>query len=146
MKLILRRIGNSVGVIIPKAVLESWGVAEGDHLVAGAEGIRPLSAPRSIHEALDELKLKLASGVASQCTPQQIRAHSLANLHRWKANGVWVSAYDEWKDILESGDDGTLFAAMLGRDETSARLRQSAPYMGLLPRDQLKKLNEEATR
>ncbi|MDB5904019.1 MAG: hypothetical protein JWM26_2897 [Betaproteobacteria bacterium] len=145
MKLALRRIGNSVGIIIPKTVLDRWQVGEGDHLVVSNEGIRPPAA-LSAHEALDELKRKLAAAVASQCPPQQIRAQGLANLHRWQSNGVWASAYDEWKDILESADDGRLFAVMLGRDENSVRLRQSAPYVGLLPREHVERLNEEATR
>lgn len=146
MRLTLRKIGNSVGVIIPKAVLERWSLGEGDHLVVAEEGIRPAHAAAATHQALDELKRKLAAAVASQCTAGRIRSHSLANLHRWKASGVWVSAYDEWKAILESGDDGMLFAAMLGRDENSTRLRQSPPYAGLLPRYELKRLNEEAAR
>ena len=78
-------------------------------------------------------------------TPRRIRAQSLANLHRWKKAGSWISAYDEWKAILESDDDGELFAAMLGRDERSNRLRQSAPYVGLLPADVVRQLNEEAS-
>jgi antitoxin component of MazEF toxin-antitoxin module len=146
MKVVLRKIGNSVGIIIPKAILDGWGLGEGDHLTIGPQGIHPPMATAPAHEALDELKRKLAAAVASQCTAQQIRARSLANLHRWRTNSVWVSAYDEWKEILESGDDGRLFAAMLGRDENSTRLRQSPPYVGLLPRDELGKLNEEAAR
>lgn len=146
MKVTLRRIGNSLGVIIPKPVLEGWSLGEGDELIVTDEGIRPLSNRARGHEILEDLKRKIAAAVASHCTANQIRAHSLANLHRWKSNGVWVSAYDEWKSILKSDDDGQLFAIMLGRDETAARLRQSAPYAGLLPREQLKKLNEEAAR
>src|SRR5687768_3051091 len=146
MKITLRKIGNSVGVIIPKSILASWGVGEGDHLFAGEDGIRPLASRAPAHEVLDELKRKLAAAVASRCTAQQIRAHSLGNLHRWKSSGVWVPAYDEWTAILESPDDGRLFATMLGRDENSTRLRQSAPYVGLLPREHVKRLNEEASR
>jgi antitoxin component of MazEF toxin-antitoxin module len=143
MRLTLRRIGNSLGVIIPRTVLEKWGVEEGDDLTLTENSIRPaVSGPA--HEALDELKRRLAAAVAARCTANEIRAHSLANLHRWSANDVWVSAYDEWKRILESEDNGRLYAAMLGRDEESTRLRQSAPYVGLLPREDLKRLNEEA--
>ena len=58
--------------------------------------------------------------------------------------GVWVSAFDEWREIAKSGDDGVLFAAMLGRDEDAVRLRQSAPYAGLLSQEEVGKLNEEA--
>jgi antitoxin component of MazEF toxin-antitoxin module len=30
MKIPLRRIGNSLGVILPKATLDAWGMGEGD--------------------------------------------------------------------------------------------------------------------
>src|SRR4051812_16762697 len=96
MRLTLRKIGNSVGVIIPKHILDRWGVAEGDELVLAVDGIRPVSASGNAHQRLDELKRKIAVEVAARCTAQQIRAHSLANLHRWKTNGVWGAAYEEW--------------------------------------------------
>ncbi|HUL97658.1 MAG TPA: hypothetical protein VLT89_16730 [Usitatibacter sp.] len=146
MDTVVRRIGNSLGVIIPRRTLEAWGVHEGERLAVTSEGIFPPSKAQAGTESLDELKRKLAAAVASSFTPRQIRAQSLANLHRWKSNGVWVSAYDEWKRIMERGDDGELFAAMLGRDERATRLRQSAPYAGLLPRSEVARLNEEAAR
>lgn len=145
MKVTIRRIGNSLGVILPKAVLTRWGVGEGEALELTERGIRPRSTARSANDWLDELKRRLASAVVSQFPPGLIRAHSLANLHRWKLNGVWVSAYDEWKKIMLDGDDGAMFAVMLGRDERASRLRQSPPYVGLLPRLEVERLNEEAT-
>jgi len=96
------------------------------------------------HEQLDELKRKLAAEVAARFTANLIRGHSLANLDRWKMLGSWVSAYTEWEAILRSNDDGELFSVLLGRDERSNRLRQSPPYVGLLPREVVRKLNEEA--
>ncbi len=146
MKVTVRRIGNSLGVIIPRAVLKAWRIGEGDYLSVGDEGIRPPAPAASTHDTLDELKRRLAAAVAAHYPAQEIRAHSLANLHRWNSDNVWVSAYDEWKQILVSGDDGKLFATMLGRDENSTRLRQSPPYVGLLPRQQVERLNEEASR
>jgi antitoxin component of MazEF toxin-antitoxin module len=145
MKLPLRRIGNSLGVIIPRATLAVWGVGEGDRLELTERGIRPASRAGTSHEALDEHKRRLAAAVAARFSAQHIRAHSLANLHRWKANGVWVSAYDEWKRLLTRADDGELFALLLGRDERSNRLRQSPPYVGLVPREEVRRLNEEAS-
>src|SRR5205814_10339316 len=133
MKLVVRKIGNSLGVIIPKATLDSWKVVEGDALHLSRTRISPRAQAASSHEALDELKRALAYAVVSSFTPRQIRVQSLANLHRWRKGGVWVSAYDEWKGILEGEDDGALFAAMLGRDERATRLRLSPPYVGLLP-------------
>jgi antitoxin component of MazEF toxin-antitoxin module len=145
MKLTLRRIGNSLGVIIPRRALESWGLKEGDSLELTETGIHPPAAGRgSPHEMLDALKRNLAVAVAARFTANQIRAHSLANLHRWKQNGAWVSAYAEWQQLLELGGDGELFAALLGRDERSNRLRQSPPYVGMLPREEVRRLNEEA--
>jgi hypothetical protein len=144
MKLELRRVGNSLGVIVPKKALQNWGVGEGDFLELGERGIRPVSKVGASHAMLDELKRSLSLAVIRRCTSQEIRAQSLANLHRWKAQGTWVSAYDEWTAILERESDGELFAAMLGRDDESNRLRQSMPYVGLLSQEEVKKLYEEA--
>jgi antitoxin component of MazEF toxin-antitoxin module len=145
MKLRIRRIGNSLGVIVPRSTLAAWGVSEGDSLELTERTLRPPRGLRSSHDELDELKRCLAVAVVRQFTPREIRAQSLANLHRWKSHDSWVSAYDEWKRILDEGSDGELFATMLGRDEESNRLRQSPPYVGLLSRDEVRALNEEAT-
>jgi len=56
MKLTLRRIGNSLGVIIPKATLKIWDVAEGDTLELTGGKIQPPGQNRSMHEGLDEHK------------------------------------------------------------------------------------------
>jgi antitoxin component of MazEF toxin-antitoxin module len=96
MKLVIRRIGNSLGVILPKPTLDAWGIHEGDHLDLTDRGIRPEARGGFSTEQLDEHKRRLAAAVVSRFTAQHIRAHGLGNLHRWKANGVWNSAYDEW--------------------------------------------------
>jgi len=145
MKLRIRRIGNSLGVIVPKATLEAWHVGEGDSLELAERSIQPPGSGVRGHDILDELKRRLAAAVVTECAARRIRAHGLANLHRWREGGVWISAYDEWKRILECADDGELFAVMLGRDERSNRLRQSPPYVGLLPRETVRRLNDEAS-
>lgn len=144
MKLRIRRIGNSLGVLIPKAALDEWGLGEGD-TVDLERRTRGRARQRGGHEKLDELKRRIALAVVSAFTANQIRAHALANLHRWRQSGVWMSAYEEWQTLLERGSDGELFAAMLGQDERSNRLRQSAPYVGMLPRADVERLNEEAS-
>jgi antitoxin component of MazEF toxin-antitoxin module len=143
MKLPLRRVGNSLGVIVPKTTLDAWGLREGDSLELTEHGLRPATGGLR-HEELDELRLAMALAIVRQFTPGQIRAQILANVHRWEAQGVSVSAFDEWRAIASGGDDGALFAAMLGRHEDSVRLRQSAPYAGLLSVREVRKLNEEA--
>lgn len=140
----VRRIGNSLGVLLPKPLLDSWGIREGDRLELSERGLQPPRRRQSAQERLDEIKRQLAVAVVQEFPPRQIRAQSLANLHRWKRQGTWVSAYDEWLQILESGSDGALFAAMLGRDQDSNRLRQSLPFVGLLSPERVKVIYEEA--
>jgi antitoxin component of MazEF toxin-antitoxin module len=144
MKLVVRRIGNSLGVILPRASLDTWGVGEGDHLELTERSIRPVARGGFSVEQLDEHKRRLAAAVVSRFSANHIRAQSLANLHRWKANGVWNSAYTEWKNLLEHAEDGELFAALLSRDERSNQLRQSPPYVGMLSREEVRQMNEEA--
>jgi hypothetical protein len=144
MKLTIRRVGNSLGVILPKDALDGWSVGEGDYLELTERHIRPPARGGLPHSALDELKRSFAVAVVGGFTPRQIRAQMLANLHRWKSQGTWGPAYDEWLDIAQSEDDGALFAVMLGRDDNAVRLRQSMPFVGLLSREVLRKLNEEA--
>lgn len=144
MKLPIRRVGNSLGIIVPKATLDAWGVGEGDTLELTESGIRPRTRPGLSHAALDELKRSIALAVVRRFTPREIRAQTLANLHRWRCQGAWVSAYDEWEAIATREDDGELFAAMLGRDDNAVRLRQSMPFVGLLPQAEVRRLHEEA--
>jgi hypothetical protein len=144
MKLQIRRIGNSLGVILPRTALSEWGVGEGDALEMTPRGIAPVGPAGRSHLVLDELKRSLSLAVVRDFSPREIRAQSLANLHRWKSQGTWISAYDEWTKILQTGSDGELFNAMLGRDDNSNRLRQSMPYVGLLSQGEVKKIYEEA--
>lgn len=144
MQLQIRRVGNSLGVILPKSVLTEWGVGEGDALELTQGGIAPSARVGRSHLMLDELKRLLSLAVIRHFSPQEIRAQSIANLYRWKRQGTWVSAYDHWTEILQKGSDGELFNAMLGRDDNSNRLRQSMPYVGLLSQEQVKKIYEEA--
>jgi antitoxin component of MazEF toxin-antitoxin module len=144
VKTTVRRIGNSLGVILPRAILESWGVGEGDSLEFGKRALRAPARAGRAHEVLDELRRELALAIVRRFEPRQIRAQILANLHRWRRQGVWVSAFEEWRAIAERADDGELYAVMLGRDEDAVRLRQSAPYIGLLSTEEVQKMNEEA--
>lgn len=146
MKLTVRRIGNSLGVIVPKAALRQWGVPEGGSLELTPQGIRPHRRARGAHQALDALKRAIALEVAARHSADDIRSRSAANLERWQRSGVWCSAYDEWRDIVSSHDDGRLYAAMLGQDERANRLRQSMPFVGMLPGSVLERLHEEAAR
>jgi len=144
MKVRIRRVGNSLGVLLPRATLESWGVGEDDELELTEKGLRPPIRRGFSHQELDELRRSIAVAVVARHTPREIRAQILANLFRWKQHGVWGRAYEEWHDIAVDDDDGRLFAAMLGRDEEAVRMRQSAPFVGMLPKEEVRRLNEKA--
>ncbi len=145
MKLAIRRIGNSLGVIIPRAALEAWDISEGDALELTEHDIRPAARNAGFsHHTLDELKRTIALAVLRRFTPREIRAQILANLYRWKSQGTWVPAYDEWQNLAGQEDDAALFAAMLGRDERAVTLRQSMPFVGLLSQEEVRRLHEEA--
>ena len=133
-----------MGVILPRATLETWGLGEGDTLELSERGLRPPARRGFSHQELDELRHALSLAVVRGHSAREIRAQILANLHRWQGQGVWVSAYDEWRAIAQTEDDGVLFAAMLGRDEEAVRLRQSMPYVGMLPEAEVRRLHEEA--
>lgn len=144
MRVRVRRIGNSLGVLLPKATLEAWEVAEGDDLDLTDRGLGPRARSGFSHRELDELRRSIALAVVERHTPREIRAQILANLYRWKQQGVWGRAYEEWREIASDNDDGRLFAVMLGRDEIAVRMRQSAPFVGLLPKEEVRRLNEKA--
>jgi antitoxin component of MazEF toxin-antitoxin module len=143
MEVTVRRIGNSLGIIIPRPILRQWGVGEGDRLAVTGVGIRPPPRRRNAQELLDELKLSSALEVVRRFTPEEIRRHSRKNLLRWKVSGVWSRACDEWRRIIEGGDDGELLKILVGRDERANRLRQSSPYVGMLPREVVRRLEQE---
>ena len=71
MKLELRRVGNSLGAIVPKKDLQNWGVGEGDFLELGERGIRPVPKVGASHALLDELKRALSLAVIRRCTPRR---------------------------------------------------------------------------
>lgn len=80
----------------------------------------------------NERRRRNAAEILKRFDIQTIRPKGLQNMERWKANGVWVSAHEEWKIIVTDRSDDEIVAVMTGIDERSVRLRQSAPYVGLL--------------
>ncbi|KFC61901.1 hypothetical protein [Massilia sp. LC238] len=87
------------------------------------------------HHRLDAIKYRLSSEVLSRFPLSVIREHARANLLRWKAQDSWGPTYEEWLAILDSNDDKLLRECMESLDANSNRLRQSIPYVGMLPQD-----------
>jgi len=90
---------------------------------------------------LDAHKLDLARTVLRSVDMDTLRRHSLANLQRWRASGSWCSAFAEWEELMATGSDAEVIAAMTGSDEHANRLRQSAPYVGLPARKVTERAN-----
>lgn len=87
------------------------------------------------HDRLDALKHQLSCEVLSRFPLSVIRDHARANLMRWKDQGSWGPTYEEWLAILDSNDDQVLKKCMESLDENSNRMRQSIPYVGMLPQE-----------
>jgi antitoxin component of MazEF toxin-antitoxin module len=68
-----RRIGNSLGIIVPKSALHAWGLGEGDTLELTTRGIGP-PRQRDAHDVLVEHKRKLAAAVATRIPERDPRA------------------------------------------------------------------------
>lgn len=93
---------------------------------------------------LDRFRDLLACEIVAKFSLDEIRRQSLQNLARWKENGVDSLVYGEWQEIL-AGDDVMLLRAMLSSDDTSRRLRQSPPYVGVLDKEHVEALREKSS-
>lgn len=100
-------------------------------------------ALRMIKDRLHQMKWRMACEVISRFSVANIRTHSLGNLARWRAQGTWSLAYDEWLHILNTADDQQLHAVIVGTDEKSRQLRQSMPYVGMLDQNSVRRLHAE---
>ncbi len=87
---------------------------------------------KNSHQLLDELKLHLSEETLNVADLTTIRAHSLSNLERWRAQGAWGLAYEEWWGLMMHASDDCIIQMMTGDGDEPNRLRQSMPYVGML--------------
>lgn len=87
---------------------------------------------RNPHLLLDDLKLWLSQATLRQADLETIRAASLLNLQRWKAQGTWSPVYQEWWELMMHASDETIIQMMTGDGDEHNRLRQSIPYVGIV--------------
>lgn len=97
------------------------------------------------HLALDAIKHRIACEVLARFTIAEIKARSLANIERWRKNGTSGQAYDAWERLACDPDDSKMIAVMQGTSDYSNQLRQSPPFVGMLDRELVRKINEEVT-
>lgn len=95
---------------------------------------------RNHHELLDDLKLWLSEATLSVADLHTIRAKSVTNLQRWKAQGTWGVNYDEWLDLMVHGSDDHIVQMMIGKGDEPNRLRHSIPYVGIVDEETRTKL------
>lgn len=95
------------------------------------------------HLTLDVVKYKIAREVLAKFTIAEIKERSLANIRRWRANGASGQAYDTWERLAMDPDDSKMIAVMVGESEYSNQLRQSPPFVGMLDKELVRKINEE---
>lgn len=87
---------------------------------------------RNTHLLQDDLKLWLSQATLRLADLDTIRAKSLSNLQRWKGQGTWGPVYDQWCEIMTNGTDDFIIQIMTGEGDEPNRLRQSAPYVGIV--------------
>jgi hypothetical protein len=92
------------------------------------------------HVLLDELKLWLSQATLSLADLKTIRAKSLSNLQRWRAQGTWGPVYDEWWELMTHASDDHVIGIMTGNGDEPNRLRQSIPYTGIVDEETRLKL------
>ena len=96
-KVVIRKVGNSLGVLLPKELAAHWGVGVGDFLTVSEDGIMP-PPKKNTQLVLDDLKLAISMEVVSRFPVDAIRKKSKENLARWKKQGTWGPAYTEWPE------------------------------------------------
>jgi hypothetical protein len=79
--------------------------SQSDFLEIDENGIRPSRTNENAQNKLDNLKREISIRILGSYDLPEIRAKGLANLARWKANGVMGKVYAEWTKILRSKDD-----------------------------------------
>ena len=138
---------NSLGEVLRAALREPVVITVHGKpsvcVMAIADAQEKLQPARNLHDVLDSIKHKISCEVLATFPLHEIKAHSKANIQRWRANEAGDPVYDEWLEIIDDPDDTKLIAAMVGLSENSNRLRQSFPYVGLLPKSVVRKFNEE---
>ncbi|WLI90500.1 type II toxin-antitoxin system prevent-host-death family antitoxin [Massilia sp. R2A-15] len=113
--------------------------------LTSVESTPPLSPPNA-QDKLDRLKHRLSCAVLANFPLEAIKRHSLANIERWRGTGVSGPAYEAWEAIILDSDEMAMIKAMVGLDERSNELRQSIPYVGMLPQSMVEELNAEISR
>ena len=123
MKLAVRRIGNCLEVIVPKATLSTRGVS-GEGRCARTDRTRHRSrhGPACARGIGRAQRSDRASGRAAVHAARDTGADACRSRHRWRRQGAWVSAYDEWEGIAGAETQANFGGDVLGRSQPLQRV------------------------
>jgi hypothetical protein len=91
----------------------------------------------------EEYRLEVAKLILKTFPMEVIRQRSIDNMNRWKSQGGWSLAYDEWMILMTDGTDADVIEAMTGETDKASRLRSASPYPGLLDQTLVHQLKHE---
>jgi hypothetical protein len=92
----------------------------------------PMNSQNRIEKQVAALHAVIASRIRAGDPFPILRAQD--NLRRWQASfgGALPTAYAEWVELLDSGDQADILAVLLGHDEDAVRRRSNSPFTGVL--------------
>lgn len=97
-----------------------------------------LRGHRSAHARRDDEKLRLHYAVARELLrdPERVLAIAKDNLRRWLSRDADAPCYEEWNEILRASSVEEVVALITADTEDARRLRQSTPFVGVVPREE----------
>lgn len=91
----------------------------------------------------EKFRLAVATLILKTFPVEVIRQRSIDNMNRWKSQGTWSFAYEEWMTLLTDGTDADVIEAMTAETDKASRLRSVHPYTGLLEETVVQQLKHE---
>ncbi|RZD13863.1 MAG: hypothetical protein EVJ47_08770 [Candidatus Acidulodesulfobacterium ferriphilum] len=99
----------------------------------------------SDHNRIDTRSLVMHRVIAEKLMQNpELLQKAKDNIKRWRMQGVEVSAFKEWENIIDSGLNNVI-RIITANTEESARLRQSTPFTGILTPKERKNIYESFT-
>lgn len=95
-------------------------------------------ASQNAHTRRDDEKLRLHRAVARELLrdPERVLAIARTNLRRWRDRNTDAPYYEEWEDLLHTLSVQELAALIVRDSEEARRLRQSTPFVDVVPREE----------
>lgn len=99
----------------------------------------------SDHNRIDARSLAMHRIIAEKLIQNpELLQKAKDNIKRWRLQGVEVSAFREWENIIDNGLNNVI-RIITENTEESVRLRQSTPFTGILTPKERKNIYESFT-